>query len=162
MPAKNLEALFLHGLKDIYFAEKQFLASMPALMKAAEAEELKHAFQTHRAETEGQIGRIERIFAIMGQEPEATPCEGALGIIKEGQTVLAEFGDGEACEAGIIAAAQAIEHYEIARYGTLRAWAMQLGLKEAADLLEQSLDEEADTDALLSEMAERGINQEAV
>ncbi len=162
MPEKNLEALFLHNLKDIYFAEQQIAAAMPDLIQAAESEELRSAFETHARETQDQIRRLEQIFAIMEQKPEAAPCEGILGILREGQALLTEFKGGEAFEAGLIAAAQAIEHYEIARYGTLRAWARQLGLSEVSELVERSLDEETDTDELLSEIAETAINPEAV
>ena len=162
MPEKNLEALFIHGLKDIYFAEQTILKNMPSLADAAESEELKHAFETHRTETQGQIKRIEQIFEIMGQKPEGVPCEAIQGIIKEGQEVMKEFAGGEAFEAGLIAAAQAIEHYEISRYGTLRAWAEQLGMHDVAELIEQSLEEETDTDELLTELAEGSINEEAV
>ncbi|HEX2135717.1 MAG TPA: ferritin-like domain-containing protein [Microvirga sp.] len=162
MSEKNLEALFLHNLKDIYFAEQQIAAAMPEMIKAAESEELRAAFETHARETQDQIRRLEQIFAIMGQTPEAAPCEGILGILKEGQSTMAAFAGGEALEAGLIAAAQSIEHYEIARYGTLRAWARQLGLSEVSELVERSLDEETDTDELLSEIAETAINPEAV
>ena len=162
MPEKNLEALFIHNLKDIYFAEQQIQKTLPALAKAAESEELRHAFETHQEETGEQIRRIERIFEIMGQKPEGVPCEGILGIIKEGQEMMQEFAEGEAFEAGLIAAAQAVEHYEIARYGTLSAWARQLNLTDVADLIEESLEEESDMDDLLSEMAEDAINPEAV
>jgi ferritin-like metal-binding protein YciE len=162
MPEKNLEALFVHNLKDIYFAEQQIAKAMPAMVKAAESEELRSAFETHTRETQEQIRRLEQIFEIMGRKPEAVPCEGIIGIIKEGQDTLQQFAGGEAFEAGLIAAAQAIEHYEIARYGTLRAWAQQLGLGEVEDLLEQSLDEETDTDEILTEIAEAAVNPEAV
>lgn len=162
MSEKNLEALFLHGLKDIYFAEQMILKNMPSLAEAAETEELKAAFETHRSETQGQIKRLEQIFEILGQKPEGVPCEAIQGIIKEGQEVMQEFAGGEAFEAGLIAAAQSIEHYEISRYGTLRAWAQQLGHDQIADLIEQSLEEETDTDELLTELAEGSINQEAV
>jgi len=162
MSEKNLEALFLHSLKDIYFAEQQILKGLPAMAKAAESEELRSAFETHARETEEQIRRLERIFGILGERPEGKPCDGILGIIKEGQSVMEEFAGGEAFEAGLIAAAQAIEHYEISRYGTLKAWAEQLDLEDVAELLEESLEEEADTDELLSELAEAAINPEAV
>ncbi|HEY8382369.1 MAG TPA: ferritin-like domain-containing protein [Microvirga sp.] len=162
MSEKNLEALFLHNLKDIYFAEQQIAKAMPAMIKAAEAAELRSAFETHSRETQEQIKRLEQIFEILGEKPQGVPCEGILGIIKEGQGMMQDFAEGEAFEAGLIAAAQAIEHYEIARYGTLRAWARQLGLTEAAELLELSLDEETDTDEILSEIAEDAINPEAV
>ncbi len=162
MSEKNLEALFLHNLKDVYFAEQQIARAMPGMIEAAESEELRSAFETHARETQGQIRRLEQVFEIMGQKPEGVRCEGILGIIKEGQAMTDEFADGEAFEAGLIAAAQSIEHYEIARYGTLLAWARQLGLSEVAELLEQSLDEETDTDEILTEIAEAAINPEAV
>lgn len=162
MSEKNLEALFLHNLKDIYFAEQQIAKAMPAMIKAAEASELRSAFETHSRETQEQIKRLEQIFEMLGEKPQGVTCEGILGIIKEGQGMMQDFAEGEAFEAGLIAAAQAIEHYEIARYGTLRAWARQLGLTEAAELLELSLDEETDTDEILSEIAEDAINPEAV
>ena len=162
MPEKNLAALFLHNLKDIYFAEQQIAKAMPAMIRAAESDELRSAFETHSRETAEQIRRLEQIFEIMGEKPEGVPCEGILGIIKEGQAMLQDFAGGEAFEAGLIAAAQQIEHYEIARYGTLRAWAQQLGLSEASEILEDSLDEETDTDEILSEIAEEAVNREAV
>jgi ferritin-like metal-binding protein YciE len=162
MPERNLEALFIHQLKAIYFAELQIAKMMPAMVKSAEAAELRSAFETHTRETQEQIRRIEDVFDILGEKPQAVPCEGILGILKEGEAVMKTFAGGEAFEAALIAAAQSIEHYEIARYGTLRAWAKQLGLSDAAELLEESLDEEADTDEILSEIAEEAINQEAI
>jgi ferritin-like metal-binding protein YciE len=162
MAEKNLEALFLHNLKDIYFAEQQIAAAMPAMVKAAESEELRSAFQTHLRETQDQLKRIEQIFGILGEKPQGVRCDGILGILKEGQAMMEEFAGGEAFEAGLIAAAQSIEHYEIARYGTLRAWARQLGLAEVAELVELSLDEETDMDEILSDIAEDAVNPEAV
>ncbi len=162
MPEKNLEALFLHHLKDIYFAELQITKAIPAMIKAAGSPELRSAFETHARETQAQIGRLEQVFDILGVKPEGVPCEGILGILKEGEAVMRDFVGGEAFEAALIAAAQSIEHYEIARYGTLRAWARQLGLAEAAEILEESLDEETDTDEILSEIAEEAVNREAV
>jgi ferritin-like metal-binding protein YciE len=162
MPEKNLEALFLHNLKDLYFAEHQIAKAMPAMIKATESEELRSAFETHGRETQEQIRRLEQIFEIMSQKPECVPCEGILGIIKEGQAMMEEFAGGEAFEAGLIAAAQSIEHYEIARYGTLKAWAEQLGLEDAAEILEESLEEEEDMDEILTEIAEEAVNEEAV
>ncbi|HVL71750.1 MAG TPA: DUF892 family protein [Beijerinckiaceae bacterium] len=162
MAQKNLEALFLHNLKDIYFAEQQMLKTLPLLAEAAESEELRSAFETHLSETEVQITRLEEIFGMVGEKPQGVTCEAILGLIKEGQGTLAEFKGGEAAEAALIAVAQAIEHYEIARYGTLKAWAEQLDLSEAADLLEESLEEETDTDELLTDLAEAAINREAL
>jgi ferritin-like metal-binding protein YciE len=159
---KNLEALFLHSLKDIYFAEQQIAKAMPAMIKAAESDELRSAFETHMRETQDQLKRLEQVFDMLGEKPQGVPCQGILGIIKEGQEVMEKFAGGEAFEAGLIAAAQSIEHYEIARYGTLKAWANQLGLSEAEALLEESLDEEADTDEILTEIAEAAINPESV
>jgi ferritin-like metal-binding protein YciE len=162
MTEKNLEALFLHSLKDVYFAEQQIAKVMPAMIKAAESAELSAAFETHARETHDQIRRLEQIFELLDEKPQGVPCEGILGILKEGQSVMQEFAGGEAFEAGLIASAQAIEHYEIARYGTLKAWAEQLGLEDAARLLEETLDEETDTDEILTEIAEAAINPESV
>ncbi len=161
MPEKNLEALFVHNLKDIYFAEQQIAKAMPAMIKAAESDELRSAFETHGRETSEQIRRIEQIFEIMGQKPEAVPCEGILGIIKESQTMMEEFAGGEAFEAGLIAAAQQIEHYEIARYGTLIAWAEELDHHNAAQVLQRTLDEEKATDARLTQLGESRLNRRA-
>ena len=162
MPEKNLEALFLHNLKDIYFAEQQIAKAMPALIKAAESQELRSAFETHSRETQDQLRRLEEVFDILGEKPQGVACEGILGILKEGEEVMKAFAGGEAFEAALIAAAQSIEHYEIARYCTLRAWAKQLGLTDAAELLEESLDEETDTDEILTDIAEEAVNQESV
>jgi ferritin-like metal-binding protein YciE len=162
MPEKNLEALFLHNLKDLYFAEQQIAKAMPAMIGAAESQELRSAFETHARETQEQLRRLEEVFDIMGEKPQGVSCEGILGILKEAESVMKAFAGGEAFEAALIAAAQSIEHYEIARYGTLRAWAKQLGLPDVAEILEESLDEETDTDEILTEIAEEAINQESV
>jgi ferritin-like metal-binding protein YciE len=131
------------------------------MAEAAESEELRGAFAVHLKETEGQVRRLEQIFEIVGEKPEGIPCKAIQGIIEEGQEVLQEFEDGEALDAGLIAAAQAVEHYEIARYGTLLAWAKQLGLSEAEGLIEETLVEEENTDQVLSELAEDAINPAA-
>jgi ferritin-like metal-binding protein YciE len=162
VPEKNLEALFLHSLKDLYFAEQQIAKAMPAMIGAAESQELRSAFETHARETQEQLRRLEEVFDILGEKPQGVPCEGILGILKEAEGIMKAFAGGEAFEAALIAAAQSIEHYEIARYGTLRAWAKQLGLPDVAEILEESLDEEADTDEILTEIAEEAINQESV
>ncbi len=161
MAEKDLKALFLHQLKDTYFAENAILKALPQMAEAAEAEELRGAFAVHLKETEGQVRRLEQIFEIVGEKPEGIPCKAIQGIIEEGQEVLQEFEDGEALDAGLIAAAQAVEHYEIARYGTLLAWAKQLGLSEAEGLIEETLVEEENTDQVLSELAEDAINPAA-
>ncbi len=161
MAEKDLKALFLHQLKDTYFAENAILKALPQMAEAAESEELRGAFAVHLKETEGQVRRLEQIFEIVGAKPEGLPCKAIQGIIEEGQEILQEFEDGEALDAGLIAAAQAVEHYEIARYGTLLAWAKQLGLSEAQGLIEETLVEEENTDQLLSELAEDAINPAA-
>jgi ferritin-like metal-binding protein YciE len=162
MAEKDLKALFLHQLKDTYFAENAILKALPQMAEAAESEELRGAFAVHLKETEGQVRRLEQIFEMVGAKPEGIPCKAIQGIIEEGQEILQEFEDGEALDAGLIAAAQAVEHYEIARYGTLLAWAKQLGLSEAEGLIEETLVEEENTDQLLSELAEDAINPAAV
>ena len=161
MAEKDLNALFLHQLKDTYFAENAILKALPQMAEAAESEELRGAFAVHLKETEGQVRRLEQIFEIVGEKPEGIPCKAIQGIIEEGQEILQEFEDGEALDAGLIAAAQAVEHYEIARYGTLLAWAKQLGLSEAEGLIEETLVEEENTDQVLSELAEDAINPAA-
>jgi ferritin-like metal-binding protein YciE len=161
MADKDLKALFLHQLKDTYFAENAILKALPQMAEAAESEELRGAFAVHLKETEEQVRRLEQIFEMVGAKPEGIPCKAIQGIIEEGQEILREFEDGEALDAGLIAAAQAVEHYEIARYGTLLAWAKQLGLSEAEGLIEETLVEEENTDQLLSELAEDAINPAA-
>jgi ferritin-like metal-binding protein YciE len=161
MAEKDLKALFLHQLKDTYFAENAILKALPQMAEAAESEELRGAFAVHLKETQGQVRRLEQIFEMVGAKPEGIPCKAIQGIIEEGQEILQEFEDGEALDAGLIAAAQAVEHYEIARYGTLLAWAKQLGLSEAEGLIEETLVEEENTDQVLSELAEDAINPAA-
>ena len=162
MAEKDLKALFLHQLKDTYFAENAILKALPQMAEAAESEELRGAFAVHLKETEGQVRRLEQVFHLLGEKPAGVECKAIQGIIEEGQEILQEFEDGEALDAGLIAAAQAVEHYEIARYGTLLAWAKQLGLSEAQGLIEETLVEEENTDQVLSELAEDAINPAAV
>jgi ferritin-like metal-binding protein YciE len=161
MAEKDLNALFVHQLKDTYFAENAILKSLPQLAEAAQSEELKGALAVHVKETEVQVKRLEQVFRIVGEKPEGVECKAIQGIIAEGQEILEEFGEGEALDSGLIAAAQAVEHYEITRYGTLLAWAKQLGLSEAESLLQETLVEEENTDELLSELAEDAINPAA-
>jgi ferritin-like metal-binding protein YciE len=161
MAEKDLKALFLHQLKDTYFAENAILKALPQMAEAAKSEELRGAFAVHLKETEEQVKRLEQIFQMVGAKPEGIPCKAIQGIIEEGQDVLQEFEDGEALDAGLIAAAQAVEHYEIARYGTLLAWSKQLGLSEAEGLIQETLIEEENTDQALSELAEDAINPAA-
>ena len=158
---KTLEDLFLTTLKDVYYAEKQILRALPKMAKAAESEELRAAFEKHRAETEGQVKRLEQVFEGMGKKAQGKTCEAIQGIIDEGKEIMEDFADSEALDAGLVAAAQAVEHYEISRYGTLRSWAQELGMKDAAKLLEQTLQEEKKTDEALSKLAEARVNQKA-
>ena len=161
MAGKDLHALFLHQLKDTYFAENAITKALPKLAEAAQTEELRGAFAVHLEETRNQIKRLEHVFELIGVKPEGVECKAILGIIAEGEEVIEEFSGGDAIDAGLISAAQAVEHYEITRYGTLLAWAQQLDLSEAADLLKETLVEEENTDELLSELAEDMINPAA-
>ena len=163
MPAKQktLDDLFLETLKDMYHAEKQILRALPKMAKAAESDELRQAFQTHRDETEGQVKRLEQVFEMLGKPARGVQCEAINGIIEEGKEVMEDFEGSDALDAGLVAGAQAVEHYEISRYGTLRTWAGQLGLKDAARLFEETLAEEKKTDALLTELAESSANRKA-
>src|SRR5687768_3768039 len=163
MPSKEktLNDLFLEALKDVYHAEKQILRALPKMAKAAESDELRTAFQTHREETERQVERLEQVFEIVGKPARGKPCQAMQGIIEEGKEVMEDFADSEALDAGLIDAAQAVEHYEICRYGTLKTWATQLGMRDAAKLLEQTLEEEKKTDKLLTQLAENAANQKA-
>ena len=157
---KDLKGLFHHTLKDIYFAENAITKALPKMMAAAQSPDLKSAFETHLKQTQGQIKRLEEIFGLIGEKVEAVPCEAIKGILLEGDEVADEFKGGPALDAGLIAAAQAVEHYEIARYGALRTWAEDLDLGDAAELLQTTLDEEEETDQILSELA-GSINETA-
>jgi ferritin-like metal-binding protein YciE len=161
MAEKDLKALFLHALRDVYFAEKAILQALPRMAEAAQSEELKGALGVHLRETEGQVKRLDQIFKGLGERAQGVECKAIQGIIAEGEEVVEAFAGGEALDAGLIAAAQAVEHYEITRYGTLLAWAKQLGLDEVADQLEETLVEEENTDELLSELAEDAVNPAA-
>jgi len=158
---KTLRELFHDTLKDIYFAEKKILTALPKMAKAAQSDDLKAAFEKHEAETEEQVARLEKVFAEIDAPARGKTCDAIMGIIEEGQEVMKEYKGTPALDAGLLAAAQAVEHYEIARYGTLKTWARELGLDDAAQLLEQTLGEEKKTDATLSEIAESAVNQEA-
>lgn len=147
---KTLNDLFHDTLKDVYYAEKQILKALPKMAKAAQSPELKQAFELHRTETEAQIERLADVFEIIGKAPRGKTCDAILGIIEEGKAVMEEYSDSPALDAGLAASAQAVEHYEISRYGTLKAWADQLGLKDAAQLLAETLAEEEKTDTALS------------
>jgi ferritin-like metal-binding protein YciE len=158
---KKLDELFHDTLKDIYFAEKKILSTLPKMAKAAQNEELKAAFEKHRGETEGQVERLEQVFAIIEKKPQGKTCAAIVGITDEGAEIMEEYKGSPALDAGLLAAAQAVEHYEISRYGTLKAWAEELGLDDAADLLQETLDEEEATDKALTKIAKAAINQQA-
>ena len=158
---KQLDELFHETLKDIYFAEKKLLAALPRMAKAAHSEELKAAFEKHATETEGQIERLEQVFSMIDETPKGKTCEAINGLVDEGKEIMSDFKNSPAHDAGLLAAAQAVEHYEISRYGTLRAWAKKLGLNDAARLLEQTLAEEKKTDEALTRLATASINDMA-
>ena len=158
---KKLDDLFLDTLKDIYYAEKQILKALPKMARAATSPEVKKAFETHRDETETHVERLAEVFEILGKAPRGKTCDAILGIIDEGKSIIEEFEGSPAIDAGLVAAAQAVEHYEIARYGTLKTWAAQLGLKDAVSLLEQTLAEETKTDQLLSKIGISSANKKA-
>ncbi|TCU30719.1 ferritin-like metal-binding protein YciE [Rhizobium azibense] len=161
MAAKTLNDLFVETLKDIYYAEKQILKALPKMARAAQSEEGKAGFLKHRDETEGQIERLVQVFEIAGKPARGKTCEAIQGIIAEGEEIMEEFKGSPALDAGLISAAQAVEHYEIARYGTLIAWAKQLGLKDAVPLLQASLAEEEATDKKLTQLAQTSANVKA-
>ncbi|MBN9348787.1 MAG: ferritin-like domain-containing protein [Devosia sp.] len=150
---KTLDDLFLETLKDIYYAEKQLLKTLPKMARAAQDQKLADGFLMHADETEGHVERLEQIFDLLGKPARGKTCDAILGIVEEGKSIMEEFKDTIALDAGLIAAGQAAEHYEIARYGALRTWAGQLGMKDAAALLEQTLAEEKATDKKLTELA---------
>src|ERR1700759_3692876 len=147
---KTLEDLFHDTLKDIYFAEKKILSTLPKMAKAARNEELRAAFEKHRGETEGQVQRLEQVFAIIEKKPQAKTCAAIVGITGEGAEIMQEYKGSPALDAGLLAAAQAVEHYEISRYGPLIAWATELGLDDAASVLRETLGEEEATDKALT------------
>jgi ferritin-like metal-binding protein YciE len=159
--ARTLQELFLPTLQDIYHGEKQILKALPKMAKNASTPELKQAFQHHLDQTEGQVDRLQRVFELMDKSARGRTCEAIEGLIEEGKEVMSEAEPGQVMDAGLIAAAQAVEHYEIARYGTLRSWAQQLGMQEAAQLLEQTLQEEKQTDELLNKIAKSSVNRKA-
>jgi ferritin-like metal-binding protein YciE len=158
---KNLSELFVDTLKDIYYAEKKILSTLPKMAKAAQSAELKAAFEKHEGETEGQIERLEQVFEIVGAPARGKKCDAIEGIIDEGKEVVQDYKGSPALDAGLLAAAQAVEHYEISRYGTLKAWAGKLGHKQAVTLLDQTLQQEKKTDADLTKIAETAVNAEA-
>lgn len=162
MTTKTLDNLFYDTLKDIYYAEKKIVKALPKMAKGAQSKELATAFQKHEKETEVHIERLEKVFEILGKRAQGKTCPAIDGIIEEGQEILEEYKDTAALDAGLIAAAQAVEHYEMTRYGTLKRWAEVLGMNDAAKLLGQTLDEESATDESLTGLADSMANDKAL
>ncbi len=158
---KTLDDLFLDTLKDIYFAERQIVKALPKMAKAAQSADLKAGFEKHRDETEVHIERLEKVFEMLGKAARGKTCDAILGILEEGKSIMEDFKDAPALDAGLAAAAQAVEHYEIARYGTLKTWAQQMGNLDAVRLFDATLKEEIATDKKLTELAESQVNLKA-
>jgi ferritin-like metal-binding protein YciE len=158
---KALADLFLDTLKDIYFAEKKILSALPKMAKAAQSAALKAAFERHAAETDAQVDRLDQVFSSIDETPKGKTCDAIMGILDEGKEIMEEYKGMPALDAGLLAAAQAVEHYEISRYGSLRTWASELGYKDAVKLLDATLKEEKNTDAALSKLAESEVNTHA-
>ena len=161
MPVKTLEDLFLETLKDIYYAEKKLVKTLPQMAKKAKSPDLKAAIEMHATETETHVERLEEVFAAMEKKPVAKKCEALEGLLKEAEEVTSEIEDPRTLDAAIISSAQTVEHYEIARYGTLVAWARELGMDDAESILQETLDEESAADEKLSALAEQSVNQQA-
>lgn len=159
---KDLNDLFLDTLKDIYFAEKHILKALPKMAKAAHSDKLRAAFERHEGETEGHLEKLEKIFDLLDKPARSKTCDAIVGILDEGKEIMAEYKGTEALDAGLLAAAQAVEHYEIARYGTLKAWATKLGMTEAVRLLDETLQQEHKTDEALTMLALGTVNSEAL
>ncbi|WHA40711.1 ferritin-like domain-containing protein [Agrobacterium larrymoorei] len=159
MAEKKLDDLFYDTLKDIYYAERQILKALPKMARAANSDKLKAAFEKHKEETQGQIERLQEVFEIIGKRAQGKTCEAIQGIIAEGEEIMDEFKGSPALDAGLISSAQAVEHYEIARYGTLKAWAEQLGHAKAVPLLDATLQEESKTDEDLTALAAASLNE---
>lgn len=159
--ANPLEDLFTETLKDVYFAEKQILRALPKMAKEAMTPELKDAFETHRDATEQHVERLNQIFEKMGKTARGKTCEAILGIIDEAKEFMDEFKGTDALDPALVASGQTVEHYEITRYGTLKTWANELGMKEAAHLLDETLQEEIETDKLLTRLAASSVNRKA-
>ena len=162
MAEKTLQTLFHDTLRDIYYAERKILKSLPKMARAARSPELKAAFEKHREQTEGQIERLQQVFEIIGKPARGKTCDAIEGILAEGDEIAEEYKDTAALDAGLLAAAQAVEHYEITRYGTLKRWAEVMGLKDAVKLLDETLQEESQTDEDLTAIADSAVNAEAL
>jgi ferritin-like metal-binding protein YciE len=161
MTDKTLKDLFLATLQDIFYAERQILRALPKMAREADSPELKKAFEGHREETEGHVERLQKIFEMLDKPARGKTCDAIMGIVEEAKEVMDEFKDAIALDACLVASAQAVEHYEMARYGTLKTWANQLGMKEAAQLLDATLQEEMKADQLLTKIATTSANKKA-
>jgi ferritin-like metal-binding protein YciE len=166
MPAakndKNLQDLFLDGVKDLYYAEKKIVKTLPKMAKAAEAADVRRAFEKHLSESETHVERLEQVFEILGKPARGKTCPAIDGILEEGSEVMDEYKGTQAMDAALVASAQAVEHYEIARYGTLITWAKELGMSDAAEIMKATLGEEEATDEALSSLGEGGANRRAM
>jgi ferritin-like metal-binding protein YciE len=162
MSMKTMNDLLITFMQDVYYAERQILKALPKMAKASENEELKQALMHHREETQGQVERLERAFEALGKRARGQTCEAIKGLIEEGDEIVEEFEAGTVRDAGILACAQAVEHYEMARYGTIVAWAKAVGADDVARLMQATLDEEKKADTTLNQLAQRRINQQAV
>ncbi|XDA96528.1 ferritin-like domain-containing protein [Sulfitobacter sp. LCG007] len=158
---KHLRDLMLDTLKDIYYAERKILKALPKMKRAAQSEELKAAFEKHHGETEGQIERLQKVFELLDKPARGKTCDAIEGIISEAEDIMDEFKGSPALDAGLISSAQAVEHYEITRYGTLHRWAHELGLEEVARLFNETLQQEWKTDADLTTLADATVNDAA-
>lgn len=158
---ETLDDLFVHQLQDIYYAENQITKALPKMISKATDPQLKQGFETHLRETENQIKRLEQVFKMHGHEPKAVDCPAIDGIIEEANETAGDIADKQVLDAALLASAQAVEHYEITRYGTLVAWAKRLGRDDCASVLQQNLDEEKATDVKLTAMAESSVNRKA-
>ena len=161
-PIKSLNDLFVHTLQDIYYAEQQIIKNLPKMIDKVSDSQLKQGLQSHLAETKNQVTRLEQVFKMHGESPKAVTCPAIDGILEEAQEIMGDASDAEVLDAAALAAAQAVEHYEIARYGTLIAWARELGRNDCATVLKQTLAEEKAADSKLTQIAEARVNRVAV
>ena len=162
MATKTMNDMLLTCMQDVYYAERQILKALPKLAKASQNEELKNALMHHREETQGQVERLQKAFEAMGKRARGQTCEAVNGLIEEGEEIIEEYEQGPVRDAGIVACAQAVEHYEMARYGTMVAWAKAVGAEDVAQLMHETLEEEKQADATLNQLAVRHINQQGV
>lgn len=162
MATKTMNDLLITFMQDVYYAERQILKALPKMAKAAESEELKDALMHHREETQGQVERLQKAFEALGKRVRAQTCEAINGMIEEGEEIIEQFEAGPVRDAGIVGAAQAVEHYEMARYGTIIAWAKAVGANDVVRLMQETLEEEKQADTKLNQLAQQRLNQQAV